>query len=274
MRVPRNIGPVRKSTVTASATSPLHERSALICVDPGKSRIPLLGEDPSSSPASPSTSRAQPGSARPGPDIVNRINKPPSPPSMSRRCALTWVAPPPPSPLIRSGVFSILDRFHFLVSFYRRAGIYYVYVNPCHMLLFISWKSPAGIMSTVAVPPICKLGSNAKCRRTTLLIKSPSSLSSMKRISKASSLRTSNCFRASAMAVYKVKLIDPEGKEHEFDAPDDSYILDAAEGAGVELPCSCRAGRVRRVPVRWRRATSISRMDPSSMKRRCRTVIS
>ncbi|URE40367.1 2Fe-2S iron-sulfur cluster binding domain [Musa troglodytarum] len=35
---------------------------------------------------------------------------------MSRRCALTWVAPPPPSPLIRSGVFSILDRFHFLVS--------------------------------------------------------------------------------------------------------------------------------------------------------------
>ncbi|CAL9130178.1 unnamed protein product [Musa textilis] len=142
------------------------------------------------------------------------------------------------------------------------SGIYYVYVNPCHMLLFIScmcwilsyfsWKYGcfyssfafhfSSIMSTIAVPPICKLGSNAKCRRTALLIKSPSSLSSMKRISKASSLRTSNCFRASAMAVYKVKLIDPEGKEHEFDAPDDSYILDAAEDAGVELPYSCRAG--------------------------------
>ncbi|CAL9043238.1 ferredoxin, root R-B2-like [Musa acuminata AAA Group] len=97
-------------------------------------------------------------------------------------------------------------------------------------------------MSTVTVPPVCMLRGNTKCQRTSLLIKSPSSLSSMKRISKASSLRTSNRFRACAMAVYKVKLIDPEGKEHEFDAPDDSYILDAAEDAGVELPYSCRAG--------------------------------
>ncbi len=44
------------------------------------------------------------------------------------------------------------------------------------------------------------------------------------------------------MAVYKVKLIGPEGEEHEFDAPDDAYILDSAENAGVELPYSCRAG--------------------------------
>lgn len=44
------------------------------------------------------------------------------------------------------------------------------------------------------------------------------------------------------MAAYKVKLIDPEGQEHEFDAPDDAYILDSAETAGVELPYSCRAG--------------------------------
>ena len=44
------------------------------------------------------------------------------------------------------------------------------------------------------------------------------------------------------MAVYKVKLIDQEGKEIEFDGPDGNYILDSAEIVGLELPFSCRAG--------------------------------
>ncbi|KAE8809180.1 Ferredoxin-3, chloroplastic [Hordeum vulgare] len=46
----------------------------------------------------------------------------------------------------------------------------------------------------------------------------------------------------SAAAVYRVKLVTPEGREYELEAPDDAYILDTAESAGVELPCACRAG--------------------------------
>ncbi|CAL9763597.1 unnamed protein product, partial [Musa acuminata subsp. burmannicoides] len=58
----------------------------------------------------------------------------------------------------------------------------------------------------------------------------------------ASTLKISNRFRASATAVYEVELIDPEAKEHEFDAPDDTYIPDAAETAGLghDLPVLLR----------------------------------
>lgn len=68
-------------------------------------------------------------------------------------------------------------------------------------------------------------------------------LSSVKRASKEYGLKLpSSSFRVSAMAVHRVKLIGPDGEEAEFDAPDDTYILDSAEAAGLELPYSCRAG--------------------------------
>ncbi|KAL2324034.1 hypothetical protein Fmac_023092 [Flemingia macrophylla] len=95
-------------------------------------------------------------------------------------------------------------------------------------------------MSTIRLPQ-APLSVTAPARRSCALIKTPSSWNSVKNVSKAFGLKSSP-FRVSAMAVYKVKLIGPDGVENEFEAPDDSYILDAAENAGVELPYSCRAG--------------------------------
>ena len=40
---------------------------------------------------------------------------------------------------------------------------------------------------------------------------------------------------------YSITLKTSEG-EQIIECPDDSYILDAAEEAGVDLPYSCRAG--------------------------------
>lgn len=97
-------------------------------------------------------------------------------------------------------------------------------------------------MATAPLPTYSMIRNTTQNRTTTAFIKSPIALSSGKSVAKTFGLKAKPNFRASAMAVYTVKLVGPDGDECEFEAPDDCYILDSAENAGIELPYSCRAG--------------------------------
>ena len=43
------------------------------------------------------------------------------------------------------------------------------------------------------------------------------------------------------MTSFKVELRMPDGVKH-FECPDDEYVLEAAEQAGIDMNYSCRAG--------------------------------
>lgn len=98
-------------------------------------------------------------------------------------------------------------------------------------------------MSTVTVPSCCPLRASPSVQSRALSSQGLCSLGFVNNnVSRACGLKPSSSFRITSMAAYRVKLITPSGEENEVEVPDDEYILDAGEGAGMELPYSCRAG--------------------------------
>ncbi|KAK2080139.1 hypothetical protein QBZ16_002535 [Prototheca wickerhamii] len=72
-------------------------------------------------------------------------------------------------------------------------------------------------------------------------LEKPSRLSVSARFA-AAPVPTGTRFQAMRCSAFKVTFRMPEGEEETIEVPDDQYILDAADDAGLDLPYSCRSG--------------------------------
>lgn len=97
-------------------------------------------------------------------------------------------------------------------------------------------------MSTATLPQHWTLKSRLTPESPSIGLKTRSTVTFGNSLSYLPSLKLSNRSTSRTHVTYKIKLVGPDGAKHEFDAPDDTYILEAAESAGVDLPYSCRAG--------------------------------